>query len=71
MGNKQRGLLGCVGCFLVLACVYCPSVGGGCGCVLGLGIKRLMADKHTVGFTFNTVLASAARVVVVARAASR
>ena len=28
--------------------------------VRGLGIKVLMADKHTVGFTFNTVLASAA-----------
>ena len=33
----------CVGCFLVLACVYCPSVGGGCGCVFGLGIKRFSA----------------------------
>ena len=39
MGNKQRGLLGYVGCFLVPACVYCPRVGGGCGCVFGLGIK--------------------------------
>ena len=30
---------GCVGCFLVLACVHCLRVGGGCGCVFGLGIK--------------------------------
>ena len=36
------------------------SVGGGCGCVFGLGMKCLIADEHTVGFTFNTVLASAA-----------
>ena len=44
------------GCFLVPACVYCPIVGGGCGCAfIGLGIKGLRADKHTVGFTFNTV----------------
>ena len=41
-GDKQRGLLGCVGCFLVPACVYCPIVGGGCGCAfIGLGIKVL------------------------------
>ena len=39
MGNKQRGLLGCVVCFLVPACVHCLRVGGGCGCVFGLGIK--------------------------------
>ena len=46
----------CVGCFLVPACVYCPRVGGGCGCVFrGLGIKVYFADEHTVGFTFNTV----------------
>ena len=24
-----------VSCFLVLACVHCPLVGGGCGCVWG------------------------------------
>ena len=41
-----------------------PVVGGGCGCVTGLGIK-VLADEHTVGFTFNTVLASAIVVVVV------
>ena len=35
-----------------------PDVGGGCGCVFGLGIK-VFASGHTVGFTFNTVLASA------------
>ena len=40
------------------------GVGGGCGCVFGLGMKCLIADEHTVGFTFNTVLASAIVVVV-------
>ena len=35
-----------------------------------VGHKRLIADEHAVGFTFNTVLASAARVVVVARTTS-
>ena len=39
MGNEQHGLLGCVGCFLVPACVYCPAVGGGCGCVSWVGHK--------------------------------
>ena len=39
MGNNQRACCGCVGCFLVLACVHCLRVGGGCGCVFGLGIK--------------------------------
>ena len=51
------------------ACVYCPTVGGGCGCVVWVGHKSLIASRHTVGFTFNTVLASAAVLVVVARAA--
>ena len=36
-------------CFLVLACVYCPTVGGGCGCVFGLGIKRLMRTSTLSG----------------------
>ena len=36
-----------------------PDVGGGCGCVfIGLGVKS-DTSEHTVGFTFNTVLASA------------
>ena len=63
VGDKQRGLLGCVGCFLVPACVYCPGSGVvGVGAFFGLGIKRFSAAvwwwgafKHTVGFTFNTV----------------
>ena len=56
VGNNQcAGLCGwCVGCFLVLACVHCLRVGGGCGCVFGLGIE-FEANEHTVGFTFNTV----------------
>ena len=44
-------------CVLFSCACMCslPSVGGGCGCVFGLGIKVLFADEHTVGFTFNTV----------------
>ena len=62
--NRWAGLCGwCVGCFLVLACVYCPVVGGGCGCVFWVGYKSV--SRHAVGFTFNTVLASVTCVVVV------
>ena len=47
MGDKQRGLLGCVGCFLVPACVYCPGSGVvGVGACFGLGIKRLYEQAH-------------------------
>ena len=48
MGNNQcAGLCGwCVGCFLVLACVHCLRVGGGCGCVFGLGIEFLCEQTH-------------------------
>jgi len=46
--------VGALVCFLVPACVHCPVVGGGCGCVFGLGIKSYTSG-HTVGFTFNTV----------------
>ena len=55
-------------CWVVLVVFLCLHVftarivGGGCGCVFGLGIKRFSAAvwwwgafKHTVGFTFNTV----------------
>ena len=62
-----------VACWVVLVVFLCLHVftarivGGGCGCVFGLGINVVM-DEHTVGFTFNTVLASAI-VVVVARIA--
>ena len=59
-----------VGVLVVFLCSHvftARSVGGGCGCVFGLGI-RVFASRHTVGFTFNTVLASAI-VVVVARIA--
>ena len=53
--NRHVGLVvGVCGCFLVPACVYCPVVGGGCGCVVGLGIS-VVTDEHAVGFTFNTV----------------
>ena len=55
MGNERRGLLGCVVCFLVPACVHCLVWVVGVGAFFGLGIKVLFADKHTVGFTFNTV----------------
>ena len=52
-------MVGVLGCFLVPACVRHLIVGGGCGCVfIGLGVKSYTSE-HTVGFTFNTVLASA------------
>ena len=55
-------MLACVvGVLVVFLCSHvftARSVGGGCGCVFGLGI-RVEANEHTVGFTFNTVLASA------------
>ena len=72
MGSKRSlTLLGWrVVVFLCLHVFAALSVGGGCGCVFGLGMKCLIADEHTVGFTFNTVLASTA-LVVVARTTSR
>ena len=47
--------VGALVCFLVLACVHCLRVGGGCGCVFWVGHKKVYANEHTVGFTFNTV----------------
>ena len=38
--------VGACGCFLVPACVYCPVVGGGCGCVVGLGISVFGEHAH-------------------------
>ena len=38
--------VGALVCFLVLACVHCPVVGGGCGCVFGLGIKAFDEQTH-------------------------
>ena len=69
MGNNQcAGLCGwCVGCFLVLACVHHCLLVVGVG-AFWVGHKVVLASRHTVGFTFNTVLASAI-VVVVARIA--
>ena len=46
MGNKQHGLLGCVGCFLVPACVYCPVWVVGVGAFFGLGIKVFSRQAH-------------------------
>ena len=46
MGNKQHGLLGCVGCFLVPACVYCPLWVVGVGAFFGLGIKVFSRQAH-------------------------
>ena len=46
MGNNQCGLLGCVGCFLVPACVHCPLWVVGVGACFGLGIKRLYEQTH-------------------------
>ena len=63
MGNNAAWLFGL--CWVVFLCLHVFTariVGGGCGCVFGLGIKRFSAAvwwwgafKHTVGFTFNTV----------------
>ena len=64
MGDKQHvgRLVGVLVVFLCLHVFTARIVGGGCGCVFGLGIKRFSAAvwwwgafKHTVGFTFNTV----------------
>ena len=64
MGSKQHvgRVVGVLVVFLCLHVFTARIVGGGCGCVFGLGIKRFSAAvwwwgafKHTVGFTFNTV----------------
>ena len=64
MGNTQSLILlgWWVLCFLVPACVHCPVWVVGVGACFWVRHKRFIADKHTVGFTFNTVLASAALV---------
>ena len=65
MGNERSlTLLGWwVFCFLVLAfvhhCLWVVGVGA-----FWVGHKCFVASRHTVGFTFNTVLASAIVVVV-------
>ena len=48
MGNERGAgvCLWCCVCFLVLACVYCPVVGGGCGCVVGLGMNVCGERTH-------------------------
>ena len=46
-----------VGVVVVFLCLHVFAAllwGGGCGCVVGLGIS-VVTDEHTVGFTFNTV----------------
>ena len=57
VGDK-RVLAGLVGAWLFSCARMCllPCCGVvGVGACFGLGIKVFMADKHTVGFTFNTV----------------
>ena len=50
VGNNQRAcLLWVCGCFLVPACVHCPVVGGGCGCVFWVGHKRFMRTSTLSG----------------------
>ena len=62
MGDKQHvGRL--VGVLVVFLCLHVFTAREwvvGVGACFGLGIKSFMASRHTVGFTFNTVLASAA-----------
>ena len=47
MGRRARtSLCGwCERCFLVPACVYCPIVGGGCGCAFWVGHKRFESGQ--------------------------
>ena len=68
MGNSQCACCGCVGCFLVLACVHCLRVGGGCGCVFGLGIK-VFWRADTLSGSRSTPCWRPPLVVVVARIA--
>ena len=46
MGNKQRGLLGCVVCFLVPACVHYPVWVVGVGACFWVGHKKLYERAH-------------------------
>ena len=68
VGNDHgvRPVGGCLVCFLVPACVHCPVVGGGCGCVFGLGIKRFMRTS-TLSGSRSTPCERPPLVVVVAR----
>ena len=56
VGNDHgvRPVGGGLGLFSCARMCSLPDVGGGCGCVFGLGIKSYTSG-HTVGFTFNTV----------------
>ena len=45
-GQHVGRLVGVLCCFLVPACVYCPTVGGGCGCVFWVGHKKLYERAH-------------------------
>ena len=49
MGSKQRGLLGCVGCFLVPACVYCPDCGWWVWVRFWVGYKAFLCCCLVVG----------------------
>ena len=50
----------------MLACVYCPTVGGGCGCVFWVGHKRFMRTS-TLSGSRSTPCERPPLVVVVAR----
>ena len=52
------------------ACVHCLRVGGGCGCVFGLGIK-VFWQADTLSGSRSTPCERPPLVVVVARAASQ
>jgi len=49
VGDKQRGLLGCVGCFLVPACVYCPDCGWWVWVRFWVGYKTFLCCCLVVG----------------------
>ena len=61
--------VGALVCFLVPACVHCLRVGGGCGCVFGLGIK-VFWQADTLSGSRSTPCERPPLLVVVARAAS-
>ena len=70
MGNNQRGLLGCVGCFLVPALVRHPWWVVGVGAYFWVGHKSFQQISTLSGSRSTPCERPPPRVVVVARTAS-
>ena len=70
MGNKQRGLLGCVVCFLVPACVDCPLWVVGVGACFWVGHKSFYGRQAHCRVHVQHRVSVRCLLVVVARAAS-